>query len=329
MKKLLRSVLFLVILLVLLVVTSALFLPKDNTLKAGVDERDEGALSIFAEEPDSIDAVILGDSESSTGLSPLKLWDEYGIASYTCGQTAQRMPEAYYMLKRALKVQKPKLVILETNLLFWPDNKKDSIKKAIYEAASYYLPVLRYHNQWKNLNAGNLKLPEYKNKLPLKGMDFKTETVPYNGTEYMHKTGTQQKLAMIEAYYLKKMIALCERNRMELFLVSIPSPRNWNYERHNTITAFAEKNGIRFADLNLLRDEIGLVWEEDSLDGGDHLNVYGAEKATSYVGAFLKEHYQLPDHRGDENYASWDADYKNYRKDVDSRREQGRADEKK
>lgn len=316
------------ILLVLLTVTGVLFVPKNNTPEAGVDERDQSALSIFAEAPDSIDAVILGDSESSTGLSPLKLWNDYGIASYICGQTAQRMPEAYYMLKRALKVQKPKLVILETNLLFWPDNKKDSIKKSIYEAASYYLPVLRYHDQWKHLDPGDLKRPGYKNKLPLKGMDFKTETVAYHGAEYMHETVTKQKLAMVETYYLKKMMALCKRNGMELFLVSIPSPRNWSYERHNTIMAFAEKNGLRFVDLNLLRDEIGLVWQEDSLDGGDHLNVYGAEKATSYVGAFLKENYQLPDHRGDEKYASWNADYQTYREEVDSHREKSRIKEK-
>ena len=37
-----------------------------------------------------------------------------------------------------------------------------------------------------------------------------------------------------------------------------------------------------------------------------HLNVRGAEKVSTYLAEYLAAHYELPDHRGDEAYASWE-----------------------
>ena len=49
-------------------------------------------------------------------------------------------------------------------------------------------------------------------------------------------------------------------------------------------------------------EELGLNWDEDTQDKGDHLNVYGAEKVTSYLGNYLEENYELEDHRNDPAY---------------------------
>ena len=46
-------------------------------------------------------------------------------------------------------------------------------------------------------------------------------------------------------------------------------------------------------------EEIGLDWSTDTYDKGLHLNVYGAEKVTSYFGKILAENHGLADHRAD------------------------------
>ena len=67
---------------------------------------------------DSVDLLVLGDSESYTSVSPMQLWAEHGMTAYVCGQPGQKIQQTYYMLKTALQVQSPKVVLLETNLMF-------------------------------------------------------------------------------------------------------------------------------------------------------------------------------------------------------------------
>ena len=186
--KIKNKLLFFSIFILLLIGASALFLPKNNTKKAGIDERDKRAYGILAEEKNTIDTIVVGDSLCYTGISPLRMWKEEGISSYVCGQTAQRMTESYYMLKRALKNQKPKLVILETNLLFWPSDTEKQINQALFECAGYYLPVFEYHDQWKHLDSTNFDKAEYENKMNNKGFHMKKDCVPYLGGEYMKET---------------------------------------------------------------------------------------------------------------------------------------------
>lgn len=145
-----NGIIFIAFFLVLLYGASALFVPKNDTVKAGIDERDESAYAVYAEPRNSMDAVIIGDSLAYTSISPLKMWHENGFTSYNCSRTAQRMSETYYMLKRVFEVQSPKVVVFETNMLFWPSDTEEQINKTLFEAAEYYLPVFEYHNQWKS-----------------------------------------------------------------------------------------------------------------------------------------------------------------------------------
>ena len=69
---------------------------------AGLPGRYNSYVGIQKEQKDSIDMLVLGDSESMTSISPMELWKSVGITSYVCGQSAQRISESYYMLKHAL-----------------------------------------------------------------------------------------------------------------------------------------------------------------------------------------------------------------------------------
>ena len=67
--------------------------------------------------------------------------------------------------------------------------------------------------------------------------------------------------------------------------------------------------------MNLSLEDIGLDWNTDTKDGGDHMNSAGAEKVSAYLADYLKDNYELTDHRGDKDYAEWDRDYNEAGKD--------------
>ena len=98
------------------------------------------------------------------------------------------------------------------------------------------------------------------------------------------------------------MRALCEEKGVEFILIKAPT-NNWQYywydEWEAQIVAWANENGVDYYNFIPLAEEIGLDWSTDTYDAGVHLNVYGAEKLTSYFGKLLVEKYGFVDRRGD------------------------------
>ena len=79
---------------------------------------------------------------------------------------------------------------------------------------------------------------------------------------------------------------------------------------------YADSKNISYLDLNLYVDELGIDWNLDSRDGGDHLNYYGALKITDYMGNYLYNLNILPNHKGDKKYDSWNKSYEMYEKKI-------------
>ena len=119
--------------------------------------------------------------------------------------------------------------------------------------------------------------------------------------------------------YMDKIIDVCKKENIELILVEIPSADSWSYAKSKELSKYAEEKQLKFLDLNLVLDEIGLDWKTDTADGGDHLNVYGAEKVTKYMGKYLTENYDIEDRRKDEKYKSWFAASEKYHKDKEEK----------
>ena len=68
-----------------------------------------------------------------------------------------------------------------------------------------------------------------------------------------------------------------------------------------------------------MTEERGIDWDQGSLDNGEHLNVRGAEMLSRYFGSYLKQNYELEDHRGEAEYQSFDdmvAQYQKARKNA-------------
>lgn len=299
-------------LLLMLALLSCLFIPKNNFESFGMGQAR--ANGILAEPENTIDVLIVGDSESYSTFSPIQMWGEQGFTSYVCGTSGQRLCDSCEFVKKTFRSQQPRVVVLETNAIF----RSIRAKQAIFNAAAELLPVFRYHDRWKSLNINDFQTtPNYTNVVSYKGFHCKALVKDGSKKDYMQSSPREKRIRPVNLVYLKELQRLCKENDAQLLLVSTPSTLNWNAEKHNGIETYADAHSLTYLDMNLLNDEIGIDWEADSRDGGDHLNLSGAEKASTYFGIWLKEQYALPDHREDSDYENWNRLLEKYRKDLD------------
>lgn len=311
MKIVKRLILFFLILGILLAGCSAWIHAEAVKLADFIPGRSRPFASIAAERKDGIDVLVLGDSESYTSVSPMQLWKEQGLSSYVCGQPGQKIQETYFMLKTALQSQSPKVVLMETNLMFRDPGPVKNIQSSFAETARYHFPLLRFHNLWKLMFDGRKP-----GEAVYKGFSIRSSVDPFDSGDYMKETEEVQEMPQAVTFYMEEIMELCRRSGAKLFLVSAPSPKNYSYRKHNAIENYAKEKGLTYVDLNLKIKELGITWQKDSYDKGDHLNLYGAQKVTRWLGTYLKQNYELPDHRNDPAYEDWNELSKKYEEAV-------------
>lgn len=311
MKIVKRLILFFLILAILLAGCSAWIHAEAVKLADFIPGRSRPFASIAAERKEGIDVIVLGDSESYTSVSPMQLWKEQGLSSYVCGQPGQKIQETFFMLKTALQSQSPKVVLMETNLMFRDPGPVKNIQSSFAETARYHFPLLRFHNLWKLMFDG--KKP---GEAVYKGFSIRSSVDPFDSGDYMKETEEVQEMPQAVTFYMEEIMELCRRSGAKLLLVSAPSPKNYSYRKHNAIENYAKEKGLTYVDLNLKIKELGITWQKDSYDKGDHLNLYGAQKVTRWLGTYLKQNYELPDHRNDPAYEDWNELSKKYEEAV-------------
>lgn len=308
-----RFILFILIFLIILCALSVGAQKLAYYMKDSVIGSSRTFAAVGAEPEDTIDMLVIGDSESYTSMSPMELWNKSGVTSFNCGQPGQRIQETSFLLKEAFKTQSPKVVMLETNVLFRDPGFFTNVTMSVVEPVRYYLPIFRYHNMWKMLIDGKNDA-DY---IAYKGFEIRANSAPYEGSpHYMKETEETEKIPEFVRHYMEDIKKMCRDNGAKLLLVSAPSPVNYNYKKHNAIVKYAKESGLPYIDLNMKTKELGIDWTKDSYDRGDHLNIHGAQKVTAYMSKYLQENYKLPDHRGEDAYKEWDRLYKKYEQHV-------------
>lgn len=313
-QRIVSCVLFVAILLGLLEVSSLIFQPKSNDKAAGIHyPRANGVLS---EPKDSLDAIFIGDSEAYHSFVPLNIWKDYGITSYAISSPAQKLVYSMEFLKNTFERQSPKIVFLETNAIF----RKSYFEDEITYKSEQIFPVFRYHDRWKNLQLKDLSpTVEYTATENNKGYLFTKKCKPASDkaiNKYMKYSDVSAPILSTNEKYLKQIAKFCENHNAKLVLISTPSTKNWNYQRHNAMEAVSKELGVDYIDTNLLRDDIPIDWKKDSKDKGDHLNYNGAVKVTKYIGQYLNDTKLFKDKRNDPSYDSWNTCLENFEKQV-------------
>lgn len=287
---------------------------------------------------ESVDVLFLGSSRSASTLIPQVLYDDYGITSYNLGSARQNVVMSYFLLKEALRFQSPKAVVLETYVLFdympeealnssepytryvldfmkWGPVKREAIRTVCAldpeeSIASYYLPNIRFHSRWVDLDEDDFSYGKLDDNPALKGYTalnskYESDFEPYEEGSSEEREAFHS--LMLE--YFQRMVRLCRDENIDLILMNVPYEAR-RVEQYNTLKDYTREYDLKLLDFNekTLYEDAGLVYSEDMADN-KHCNFVGAAKITDYVGKVLSEEYGLEAHTDEE----WNAGEEEYR----------------
>ena len=292
------------------VLVLVLFLAQRLLIPKYVSELPEGALiREYYMDKGGHDIIFLGDCEVYSSYDPAILEEEFGLTSFIRGSAAQRIWQSLCLLEETLDYETPKAVIYDVLPLIysekareeynrltidgmkWSSHKKDIIRLSMNDGESfitYVFPILRYHNRWNKLKKEDFRY--IFGKLP---------TVSDRG--YLRQEGTDPakdvpKGAPLGDYtlpnecmeYLNEMRRICEEHGIELILVKAPTLYPyWYPEWDEQVRTFAADYGLTYYNYLDRTEEIGIDFEYDTYDKGQHLNTKGAAKLTEYLGRCL------------------------------------------
>ena len=266
------------------------------------------------------EVLFIGDCELYENVSTVELFRKYGISSYIRGNSQQLIWQSYYLLEDVLRYETPKVVVFNVFSLKynepqsetynrmtldgmrWSKVKYDAINASMTKDESfieYVFPLLRFHSRWQELKNSDWSYIFSKEPVTINGYYLRADIRPID--EFPDPRAlTDPALGSNAMDYLQKMTDLCASKGIKLILVKSPiTYPYWYPEWDSQVAEFANKNNIPYINYVEKIDDIGLDLTHDTYDGGEHLNVYGAEKFADYLGEYLASNYDLTDYRND------------------------------
>lgn len=310
----------------------------------------EGAMvSEYYEEEKDHDVIFIGDCELYENISPMILWEEYGINSYIRGTAQQLIWQSYYLMEETFSYEKPDVVVFNVlsmkydepqketynrmtlEGMKWSKSKTSSISASMTDEESfvdYVFPLLRYHSRWSELTSEDIKYFWNRDLVTHNGYYMRVDVLPAENVPE-GKVLADYTFGENAYNYLDKMAALCEENGVELVLVKAPSLYPYWYEQWDEqMEDYADEHNLKYYNFLEVTDEIGLDFNTDTYDAGLHLNLSGAEKMSSYFGKILTEECGLENRSGEESLAaSWQEKRKSYDAEIERQYEELEAAE--
>lgn len=287
----------------------------------------------FKNEPEnSFDIIGFGSSHMYCTLNPLSIYDEFGLRSYVLATQQQPVEATYYYIKEALETQNPEVIVLEA-LMFAVQG--DTVTEGVAHDAvdpfpnginkirmiqalntddskeNYYFNIMKYHTRWKELSGADFIFSWKSETDPTHGYVFLTGVQPNGVYQVSYENVTATPIKESNEKTFLDIVELVNNSDSELLLLVAPynvSGDVLGYYKY--LHELAEKNDVKVLDMNLEFDSVGISNDTDFYDGG-HLNVYGAEKASSYIVDFIKENYDIEANDVDDEEL-WEADLKYY-----------------
>ncbi len=310
--RVIQAICFLLVLFTVLSVLSVAFYPKDNTVECGI--KNARGMEFYSEPKDSIDVLFMGNSDAYAGFSPLELWNKYGYTSFVCAEGRLLPVTMYYYFKDVLSCQSPKVLVIETDCLFYDGKEAGLAKKISEKNISRALPVFQYHNMWKRTTTSNAFAPiQYTSPTFSKGQHFCTLKRGCKEVNYLKQTTKMQSIPAANDYYVNKILEIANKRDIKVIFAEVPSASSWTYEKHNGMVKYAKEKNIKFIDLDFDKKKFKFSWKKDTQDMGNHLNCSGARKVTLYFAKYLTELNVLSDHRTESGYSSWNDYYNQYK----------------
>lgn len=313
-------------------------------------DRTNKVLEQFYElEDDSVDCIFFGSSVAQRAYVTPVAFHEYGVAAYTLATGTQPLVLTKYLMKEALKTQKPKLFVVElkgvnksadwvgdVHIRRVVDNMKPSINRiqAIHDVISYvpdgannvdttglsyYFPIIKYHSRWNP--AKRVKKYEdvdyYNGWSPNAGLTFKVKKVKrvnYDDHTLQIDPPTEK--------VLNELLDYCDTLEgtdvlfvMPPYQASADGIGKMNYAKN-----IVESRGYEV--LNMIpeekREEIGLN-DRTCYYNREHLNYYGSLIYSKFFFNYVKDKYGIEDKRGTAGHDAWEKEYERLMNDLDSK----------
>ncbi len=321
-KNILKIIIFLLLFFIIFVVLTYMKKPES------IDYRN--ITGFYAEEKNSLDMVYIGGSAAFVYWQPLKAYEEFGIASYNFGANTIQVELYEYMIKEVMKHQTPDLLILDARgfqyrdydqpptsvayrnvLTGMPLNKnklefiENNVPKYLNDKTySYKHDLFLYHTVLENRNFKDIfNVIFNKNKNDLKGFYFvpKSERMKRLKFETDKETSPSWETVNILNGLLEYLNTL---DTEVLFIVSPYIEKKEEKEIFNCVESIIKKAGYDFIDANDYYKEMKINYDTDFYNY-NHMNIYGSDKYTEFLSKYIKENYDLPDRRKDNNYSEW------------------------
>ncbi len=285
------------------------------------------------------DCFLMGTSITLNSLLPMEMWKDYGIASYNFGSSNCTPAEDYYILREAMRYKKPKLVVIDmlgvvefndigNGKYMWTQveaqhtqfdcfpisqTKVEAVNDLfdIYDDRNDFLwTYIMFHNRWSELEEQDFN---WKDKLNVeKGALTNTGTL---GKAYQKSEPTDETIPLkgVNYDYFIRLVEYCEQEGVDVLAVYLPHPvETLNRQVANSIEAVTgQYDNLEY--INMLDLDI-LDYDTDFTSDNTHPNLSGALKLTDYIGQYVKEHYELTDHRTDKAWLESESKYNEYKK---------------
>ena len=282
------------------------------------------------------DVVFLGTSHSFCSIITAQLWEEYGIAAEDYSESGQTFISTKYYLIEALKTCRPKVIFVElkglnfalgftngvlyrnTINMQWSKNYVQNMNFAVGNVRKHLTAetdlrevsrdiILKFpvvHTRYRELREDDFSdaVPELRHRY-----NWSSEAFP---VPEMCEEEEVAKLDLEELAALDEMAALAGEYGFDLVLWVAPYiGTRAEMKKYNAVEEYARENGIKFYNFFDLREKTGFDFSTDMCmeePKGSHLNSFGAQKMTAYIGRMLNEDYDLPDRHADPAYSRYD-----------------------
>ena len=325
-----KKIKFIIKLIIFVCIFSLLLVSISYIVRPQSDMKDRFA-GFYSEPDDTIDAVMIGASSVSPLIAAPYIWNEYGITTYPLSTNAQPAAGIKYIIEEASKSQEGCLFMVDatmfmveqSTLMTEPrirnvvDNMKYSLTRirAINEMVEdkesridYYFDISKYHSAIfgeNGVKAEDIKYFNFQSPSEYKGYLFVEAVDIFEAVDLSGITGEKPIPEDSEAE-LNALMDYCDKNDINvLFFINPYAATETNKEEHNYIKRLVEQRAFDFINFNDFYDEMGIDFGRD-LYNVNHMNVYGAEKFSKFLGSYLVDNYGFDDKRGNEDYDSWD-----------------------
>lgn len=286
--------------------------------------------SEFWDNPEEYDVWFMGSSHMYYAIQPMELWNQYGIRSYNLAAPSSPISQAYWTMMCALQYSQPEVIVLDTYKVHLNEKYTEEIKEVIHtgfdgiplsivktkgicdifdsceDRFEYICGFSIYHNRWEELTKSDFDVQLSSTK----GGRFKNKIVDNSDFQRIEKEEMSD-TDTIGFLYLKKIIEECQKRGIKLILTGLPFYSTKEQQKGiNAVSKLSEEYGVVYLDMAY---EEGLI--DFGMDFGDkhHVNLFGADKTTQYIGDYLSENCGLTDYRKIEKTAEkWNKDYESY-----------------